>query len=119
MEAWRLGGKDADEPLDRLRQAGSALVEAGLLGQLGEEIPKALAGDGKEATIGGNAHDRLGDAECGDLGVGDPAAGIPWLLRQEIVRRAITTVQRVSRSACIVAFRSTVASAPPTSASLH
>jgi hypothetical protein len=31
----------------------------------------------------------LGDAEGDDLRVCDPAAGVSWLARQEIVRRAI------------------------------
>jgi hypothetical protein len=82
--AWR-----GSEPLDRLSQASSSLVEAGLLGQLGEEITKVLAGDREEAAIGGDAHDRLGDAEGRDLGVGDPATGISGLFGQEIVCRAI------------------------------
>src|SRR6188474_27286 len=89
VEARGLGGKDADEPLDRLGQAGSSLVEAGLLGQLGEEIAKTLAGDRQEAAIGGDTHDRLGDAEGCDLRVGDSAAGVSRFLGQEIVCRAI------------------------------
>src|SRR6187200_319293 len=89
VEARGGGGEDAGEPLDRLAQAGSALVEAGLLGQLGEEVVQALAGNGEEAAVRGDAHDRLGDAEGRDLGVGDPAAGVSGLLGQEIVRRAI------------------------------
>src|SRR6478736_3630064 len=84
-----LGSKDADEPLDRLGQASSSLVEAGLLGQLGKEIAKVLSGDCQEAAIRGDTHDRLGDAEGRDLGVGDSAAGISGLLGQEIVCRAI------------------------------
>ncbi|HEX3325104.1 MAG TPA: hypothetical protein VHR65_08260 [Solirubrobacterales bacterium] len=64
-------------------------MEARLLGQLGEETAKAFAGDCQEATVRWDAHDRLGDAKRGDLGVGDPAAGIAWLLGQEIVCRAI------------------------------
>src|SRR5215204_541773 len=89
IEAGALAGKDADEPLDRLGQAGSSLVEAGLLGQLGKEVVQALSGDCQEAAIGGDPHDRLGDAKGCDLGVGDPAAGISRFLGQEIVRRAI------------------------------
>ena len=64
-------------------------MEAGLLGQLGEELFQALAGDSEEAAVGGDAHDRLGHAEGRHLRVGDSAPGIPGLLRQEIVRRAI------------------------------
>lgn len=89
VEARGLGGKDADEPLDRLGKASPSLVEAGLLGQLGEEVAKVLASDRQKAAIGGDTHDRLGDAEGRDLGVGDSAAGISRLLGQEIVRRAI------------------------------
>lgn len=88
-EEMRPGGEDADEPLDRLGQTGSALVEAGLLGQFREEIAKALAGDCQEAAVRGYAHDFLGDAERGDLGVGDSAVSVSGLLRQEIVCRAI------------------------------
>src|ERR1700710_1527370 len=65
------------------------LWKAGLLGQLGKEVVQALAGDREEATVRGDAHDRLGDAEGRYLGIGDPAAGVPWLLGQEIVCRAI------------------------------
>jgi hypothetical protein len=89
VEAWGGGGEYADEPLDRLGEAGSGLVETGLLGQLREEIAKALASDGEEAAVGGDAHDRLGDAQRRDLGVGDSPPGISGLLRQEIVCRAI------------------------------
>lgn len=64
-------------------------MEARLLGQLGEEIAKALVGDREETTIGGDTHDRLGDAERRHLGVGDSATGVSRFLGQEIVRRAI------------------------------
>jgi hypothetical protein len=89
LVAGALGGEDADQPLDRLAQASPALVEAGLLGQLGEEVTQPPAGDREEAAVGGDAHDRLGDAERRNLGVGDAAAGVAGLFRQEIVRRAI------------------------------
>ena len=90
VEAWGGGGEYADEPLDRLGEAGSALVETGLLGQLGKEMTQSLAGDRQETAVGGDAHDRLGDAERRDLRVGDsPPPGISGLLRQEIVCRAI------------------------------
>ena len=58
-------------------------------GSSGKRSRKALASDCQEAAIGGDAHDRLGDAEGRDLGVGDPAPGVSRLLGQEIVRRAI------------------------------
>jgi hypothetical protein len=89
VEAGGPGGEDAHQPLDRLAQTGSPLVEARLRGQLGEEMAKAPAGDGEEPTVRRDAHDRLGDTERGDLGVGDPAAGVPGPGGQEIVRRAI------------------------------
>jgi hypothetical protein len=37
-----VGGEDADQPLDRLGQPASALVEAGLLGQAREQLPEPL-----------------------------------------------------------------------------
>lgn len=89
VEARGLGSEDADEPLDRLGQAGPALVEARLLGQLGEKVIKPLARDGKEAAVRRDAHDRLGDAKGRDLGVGDLTTGVAGLLGQEIVCRAI------------------------------
>jgi hypothetical protein len=73
-------------PTSRSSRLGEA---SRLLGQLGEEIAEALAGNRQETAIGGDAHDRLGDTEGCDLGVGDPATGVSGLLRQEIVRRAI------------------------------
>ena len=51
--AGALGGEDADEPLDRLREPEPALVKAGLLRQLGEEMREALLGHGQEAPVGG------------------------------------------------------------------
>ena len=89
MVAGALRGEDADQPLDRLGQAGPPLVESRLLGQLGEQMGQAPGGDCQETAVGGDAHDRLGDAESGDLGVGDPATGVSRLRGQEIVRRAI------------------------------
>jgi len=50
---------------------------------------KALAGDGEEAPVAGDPHDRLGDAEADDLGVCGPATGVARLLREEIVGCAI------------------------------
>ncbi|HEU4707198.1 MAG TPA: hypothetical protein VFS64_08430 [Solirubrobacterales bacterium] len=64
-------------------------MESGLLGQLREEIAKVLSGDCQEAAIGGDAHDRLGDAESRNLSIGDPATCVSWLRGQEIVCRAI------------------------------
>jgi hypothetical protein len=63
-------------------------VEAGLPRQLRKQVAQALVGHGEEAAVGGKTHDRLGHAERDDLRVCDPATGVPWLLRQEIVRRA-------------------------------
>ena len=89
MEARALAGEDAHEPLDRVGQAAAALVIAGLVRQVREEVTEALAGDGQEATVGGDAHDRLGDAERDQLGVGDPTAGIGLALWQQVVGCAI------------------------------
>ncbi|MQA75715.1 MAG: hypothetical protein GEU88_15470 [Solirubrobacterales bacterium] len=52
-------------------------------------MPKPLASDREEAAVRGNAHDRRGDAEGDDLGVGDVAAPVRAWLRQEIVGGAI------------------------------
>jgi hypothetical protein len=89
VSAGAVGGEDSDEPLDRVPEAAPALVEARLLGQLGEQPTQALGGHGQEAPIGRDTHDRLGHAERDDLRVCDPAAGVSWPLRQEIVRRAV------------------------------
>lgn len=48
-----------------------------------------LGRGGEKARVLGDPQDRLGDAEGDDLGVGDPAAGVLGLARQEIVRHAI------------------------------
>ncbi len=70
-------------------EPASALVEAGLLGQLGEEVAQALSGDREKASIRGQAHDRLGDAEGDDLRVCDPPSGVLGLFGEEIVGGAV------------------------------
>ena len=52
-------------------------------------MAEALARDREEPAVGGDAHDRLGDAEGDDLGVGDAPASIGPRLWQEIVGCAI------------------------------
>ena len=88
-KAGAVGGEDAHEPLDRVRQAPPALVKTRLLGQPWKQVAKALAGDAQKAPVRRDPHDCLGHTERDQLRVSDPAAGISRLLRQEIVRRAI------------------------------
>jgi hypothetical protein len=68
------------------RQRAQALVVAGLLGQVGEQVGEPSAGDGQEATVVRAAEKDLGDRQGDQLGIADPgrapAAG-PG--RQEIV----------------------------------
>jgi hypothetical protein len=80
-----VGGEDADQPLDRLGQPASALVEAGLSGEGREQLPKALPGDREEFAVGGDPDHRLGDAEGGDLRVGQAPTGVLLPFGQEIV----------------------------------
>src|SRR5664280_197479 len=77
------------EPLDRIDEATTALVVAGLAGQLREEMDEPLAGDRQEAPVGRDAHDRLGHAERDQLGIGDLPAGVRSRLWQKIVGCAI------------------------------
>src|SRR5215211_807674 len=88
VEAGALAGEDTAEPVDRLGKAPAALVEAGLLRQLREQVREPLAGHGQKATVAWHTHDGLRHAERDDLRVCDPATGVAWLLRQQIVRRA-------------------------------
>lgn len=50
--ARTLLGEAADEPLDRVREAAPALVEAGLLRQLRDEVAHKVRGERKEMAIG-------------------------------------------------------------------
>jgi hypothetical protein len=84
-----VAGEDVREPLDRVREAPATLEVAGLGRQLREQVAKALLGDGEKAPVAGDSHDCLGHAQRDDLRVCDPSAGVSWLLRQEIVSRAI------------------------------
>jgi hypothetical protein len=52
-------------------------------------VGEALSGRGQEALVGGDSHDRLGDGEGDELGVGERSSVIGGLLGQEIVRHAI------------------------------
>ena len=52
-------------------------------------MPEPLSGDGEEAPNARDAHDRLGDAERDDLGIGDPAPRVAGSLGKEIVGCAI------------------------------
>ena len=89
MGAGALGGDEADQALDRRREPATTLVIAGPLWQLREQADEPPAGDRQEALVGGNAHDRLGDAEGDDLGVCEASAGVFSPARQEIVRHAV------------------------------
>jgi hypothetical protein len=80
-----VGGEDADQPLDRLGQPASALVEAGLEGELREQPSQPPPGDREELAVGGDPHHRLGDAEGGDLRVGQAPTGVLLPFGQEIV----------------------------------
>ena len=88
VEAGALAGEDGAEPIDRLREPAAALVVAGLLGQLGEEVREPPARHRQKAAVACDAHDGLGDAEGDDLRVCDPAACISSPPGQEIVSRA-------------------------------
>src|SRR3954452_251985 len=78
-------GELADQRLDDVRQALTALPVAGPLGQPREQVPEALSGDGQEAPVGRDAHHRLRDAERDDLRLGDPSPGVSSPIGQEIV----------------------------------
>jgi hypothetical protein len=62
-----VGGEDAEQPLDRLGEATTALVEAGLERQFREQLTETPPGDREELAVGGDPHHRLGDAERDDL----------------------------------------------------
>jgi hypothetical protein len=70
------GGKDAGQPVDRLGQGAGALVVAGPAGDGRKQVAKTRPGDGEKATVRWDAHDRLGDGEGDQLGVGDLSAGV-------------------------------------------
>ncbi len=89
LKARTLAGKDLDQPLDRVRQAASALEVARLRRQLGKQVAKAFAGDRQETTVAGDPHDRLRHTKRDDLRVCDQTTRVSWRFRQEIVRRAI------------------------------
>jgi hypothetical protein len=61
----------------------------GCAGQHREEVREALGSHLEKPTITWNPHDRLRDAERDDLRVCDALPGVPRLLRQEIVSRAV------------------------------
>jgi hypothetical protein len=85
VEAGAVAGKDGDQRFDRVAEPVAALVVAGPFGQQREQVTEAFARDREEALVGGNPHDRLGDAERDDLRVGQHPSGVasrPW---QEIV----------------------------------
>jgi hypothetical protein len=63
-----------------------ALVVAGLLWQVGEQVPQPPPGERQELSIVGDAQEHLGHGERDELGVGDPRrTPRPAPLGQEIV----------------------------------
>ena len=79
-------GEAAAEPDDLGRQRPDALVVAGLLRDVGEEVAEAATGEAQEAPLVGAVEEDLGDGERDQLGVGDPRrAARSAALRQEIV----------------------------------
>jgi hypothetical protein len=61
-----------DDAGDRRGQRAQALVVAGLLGQIREQVPQAPARQGEELAVVGNRQEHLGDRQRDELGVGDP-----------------------------------------------
>jgi len=86
-------GENARQPLDRVRETGTALVEGVLARQNREEVSELSAGGAQEPGVGGRAHDRLGDGQADDLGVVEPAARVASPLGQEIVGGAVNCGQ--------------------------
>ena len=80
-------GEHRRQPVDRVGQPSAAFPVAGLLGQLGDQMPQPGDGDGEELAIGGDVHDRLGDGERDDLRVRHAAPGVSPPTGQEIVGR--------------------------------
>jgi hypothetical protein len=60
-------------------------VEPRLLGQLRKQVAQRPGRQPQEAIIRTDAHDRLGDRQRDDLGVGHPSPCVLGLLGQEIV----------------------------------
>jgi len=85
VKARALAGEDAEQPLQRVDAAAATLEVAGLLRQLGKQVPKPLARDGEKPAIRWDAHDRLRDAQRDDLRVCDSSGGVRLSVWQEIV----------------------------------
>jgi hypothetical protein len=82
-----------DQRLDRVRQPLASLVEPRPLRDLRKQVRQARGRDGDEPRVRGDPHDRLGDAERDDLGVGHDSSGVIRLDEQEIARRATRLAQ--------------------------
>src|SRR6266404_6050679 len=91
--AGALGGEDADQPLDRLRQASPPLMQRVLAGQMRKQVAELAAGRTQEAAIARDPHQRLSDTQRHDLSVRKPPASVTRPLRQQVVSRAIDTDQ--------------------------
>ena len=61
-----------DRPGDLRAQSPDALVVAGLLGQVGEQMPEPVARQREELPIVGQPEQHLADRQGDQLGVGDP-----------------------------------------------
>ena len=87
--AWALRGEVGEQPLNRVGEAAATLEVGRLARQMRKEMEQALARRGQEPAVAGDAHDRLGDAEGDQLGIGDPAARVGPRLWQKVVGCAI------------------------------
>jgi hypothetical protein len=83
-----------EQPDDLGRQSAQALVVAGLLGQVGEQLPEPVGGPGEEPAVGRAVEQDLGDRQADELRVGDlrrPSGTVARL--QEIVGQHIKADQ--------------------------
>jgi len=85
-ERRRVKRQVGDDLADRGRQRTQALVVAGLLGQVGKQVPQPPAREREELAVVGDLQEHLRDCQRDELGVGDPGRA-PWPSadRQEIV----------------------------------
>ena len=65
-------GELGDDPRDRRRQGAQALVVAGLLWQVREQVPQPPPGERQELPVVWNGQEHLRDGQRDELGVGDP-----------------------------------------------
>jgi hypothetical protein len=85
-EGRRAVGQAVEQPHDLRGQRPQALVVARLLGDVGEQVPEAAAGEAQEAPLVGTVEKDLGDGERDELGVRDLCSSAGSAApRQEIV----------------------------------